>query len=470
MKFRLLINGDLVDGADAMEVIDPTRAEAFERSPRGDTQQAETAIAAAQRAQRPWAELGFEGRRPYLEGFADALDRETGSIAEVLTRERGGPLADCEAEVRRAAAAIRYFAGQVLVDRVLRDTSSERIVAQRYPQGVVAAITPWNRPMTLLSFKVGPALITGNTVIAKPAPTTPLSTLMWGEIAAGIFPAGVFQTLTDLNDLGPLLTSHPGIAHVSFTGSTPTGKRVLSSAAETLKRFTLELGGNDAAIVLDDADVEWAAERIFASAMINAGQVCYAAKRVYAPRALTEPLAEALAGHARAAVLGDGRDPATTMGPLQNAMQFEKLKDILADARRAGGQFTTGGEATGQGYFIRPAIVSGLSDTSRLVREEQFGPALPVLPYDTIDEAVARANNSEYGLGGTIWTGQPERGIEIASRIETGTIWVNKHFDLPLEIPFGGAKESGLGLQNGIEGLEDFTQLRILNANMGENP
>ena len=466
MTYRLLIDGDLIDGALRMDVIDPTTARAFAQAPRASMAQAETAIAAARRAQRAWAALGYAGRRPYLERFADAMTANAERLAETLTRERGGPIADCRIEVARATDAIRHFAAQVIEDRVIRENDRELIVEQHYPQGVVVAIMPWNRPMTLLSFKLGPALITGNTVIAKPAPTTPLATLILGELAADIFPRGVFQTLADANDLGAMLSSHPDVAHVSFTGSTPTGKKVLASAADTLKRFTLELGGNDAAIVLDDVDVEWAADRIYAAAFINAGQVCYATKRVYAPRAIAPALAAALAKRAKAAVLGDGMDPATTMGPLQNRMQFEKVLGYIQSARDEGGTFLSGGASTGEGYFISPAIVTGLPDDARLVREEQFGPVLPIQVYDDLNDAIASANDVEYGLGGTIWTADVKRGIEVASRIETGTIWVNQHMALPLDVPFGGAKESGIGLQNGIEGMKDFTQLRILNAKL----
>lgn len=466
MTFSLLIDGALTQGADSMDVIDPTTGKSFAQAPRADKALAERAIASAKRAQQDWSALGYEGRRPYLERFAEAISANLDRIAETLTRERGGPIADCRFEVGRARDAIQYFAGQRLEDRVVRENGEELIVEQRYPQGVVVAIMPWNRPMTLLSFKLGPALITGNSVIAKPAPSTPLSTLLLGEIAADIFPAGVFQTIVDANDLGPILTSHPDVAHVSFTGSTPTGKKVLTSAASTLKRFTLELGGNDAAIVLDDVDVEWVADKIYAAAFINAGQVCYATKRVYAPRSLSQALTEALARRADAAVLGDGLDPATTMGPLQNRMQFEKVLDFIESARADGGTFLTGGDATGDGYFIRPAIVTGLPNSARLVQEEQFGPVLPVQVYDDVEEAIAEANASEFGLGGTVWTGDVKRGIAVASRIETGTIWVNQHMALPLDVPFGGAKESGIGLQNGIEGMEDFTQLRILNAKL----
>lgn len=466
MSYRLLIGGILVDGAQTMEVVDPTTGQPFTSAPRANAGQAEAAIAAARRAAGDWHRLGFAGRRPYLERFAESMEAARDRLAGTLTRERGGPIADCRVEVDRAIAAIRYFAGQALDDHTIRENSRELIIEQRYPQGVVVAIMPWNRPMTLLAFKLGPALITGNTVIAKPAPTTPLTTLILGELAADIFPGGVFQTLVDENDLGALLTSHPNVAHVSFTGSTPTGKKVLAAAAGTLKRFTLELGGNDAAIVLDDADIDWTADRIFAAAMINAGQVCYATKRVYAPRRLADRLASALAERAQAAVLGDGMDPATTLGPLQNRMQFEKVLGFLDSARAEGGTILSGGGPTGQGYFVHPTIVTGLPESARLVQEEQFGPVLPIQVYDDLDDAIARANATEFGLGGTIWTADPRRGIEVAGRIETGTIWVNQHMALPLDVPFGGAKQSGIGLQNGTEGMKDFTQLRILNAKL----
>jgi len=466
MPHKMLIGGALVDGRLSMDVIDPTTGSAFQRAPRADSDQANEAVAAAKQAQRGWAALGYAGRRPFLEKFADAMDAAREELAETLTRERGGPITDCRFEITRAASAIRFFAEQVLEDRVIRENDSELIVEQRYPQGVVLAIMPWNRPMTLLSFKLGPALITGNTVIAKPAPSTPLTTLMLGELAEGIFPAGVFQTLVDDNDLGPLLTSHPDVAHISFTGSTPTGRKVMQSAAGTLKRFTLELGGNDAAIVLDDVDVDWAADKIFAAAMINAGQVCYAIKRVYAPRSLADDLISALVRRAKAAILGDGLDPTTTMGPLQNRMQFEKVLGFIERAKADGGNFLTGGEATGKGYFITPAIVTDLPASAELVQEEQFGPVLPIQIYDDLEEAITHANETEFGLGGTIWTSDVRRGIEIAARIETGTIWVNQHMALPLDVPFGGAKQSGIGLQNGIEGMQDFTQLRVMNAKL----
>ena len=466
MSYRLLIDGKLVSGAAALGVINPATGKIFSEAPRADAAQAEQAIEAANRAFMPWSRLSFAERRTYLEALAAALEARLDIFARLLTEEQGKPLAQATGEIQGAVAALRYYAEQELNVHILRESASERVVEQRYPLGVVAAIMPWNYPILLLMLKTAPALITGNTVIAKPAPTTPLTTLLFGEIAAEILPAGVFQTIVDQNDLGPLLSSHPDIAHVSFTGSTATGKKVLGSTSSTLKRFTLELGGNDAAIILDDADIEKIAPQIFDAATMNSGQICLATKRVYAPRSMIDALCDALGKLARKAAVGDGLQQGTTIGPIQNRAQFERLLDFLEEARTEG-TIVAGGEAIeGEGYFIPPTIVRDLPETARLVREEQFGPVLPILAYDDLDDAIARANDSDYGLGGTVWTSNPERGIAVASRIESGTVWVNKYLDLPLDIPLGGAKQSGIGRQQGSEGMEEFTQARIVSANL----
>lgn len=464
MEYMLLIDGECVDGRSRIEVINPATGQQLALAPRADAEQAEQAIAAAKRAFGPWSRLSYAERRGYLESLARAIKGQVDELSRLLTLEQGKPIDQAWGEVMAMIAALGYFARQELTPHVLRETADERIIEQRYPLGVVAAITPWNYPLLLLMVKMAPALITGNTVIAKPAPTTPLTTLLLGEIAASILPAGVFQTLVDQNDLGELLSRHPDVAHVSFTGSTPTGKKVLASAADTLKHFTLELGGNDAAIILDDADLGVVAPAIFKGATTNAGQICLAVKRVYAPASMIDRLCDALAILAKDAVVGDGLQQGTTIGPIQNKAQFDKLLGLLAEAREQGTIVAGGDPVEGDGYFITPTIVRDLPDDARLVREEQFGPILPVLAYDDLDDAIARANDSDFGLGGTIWTSDVERGIEVASRIESGTVWVNKHLELPFDVPFGGAKQSGIRRQQGIEGLEDFTQARIVNV------
>jgi acyl-CoA reductase-like NAD-dependent aldehyde dehydrogenase len=251
---------------------------------------------------------------------------------------------------------------------------------------------------------------------------------------------------------------------VSFTGSTLTGRKVMRSAAGTLKRFTLELGGNDVSLVLDDADLDKVAPAVFETAMTNAGQICFATKRVYAPCALHDELVDRLSALADAAIVGDGLQQNTTVGPIQNEAQYNKVISILDDTRTKGSITAGGRVGDGEGYFVRPTIVRDIEDQARLVREEQFGPLLPILSYDDIQEVLARVNDSEYGLGGSVWTSDVERGISVAGRIESGTVWVNRHRVLPFDVPFGGAKQSGVGVQNGIEGMEEFTQLRIVNA------
>jgi acyl-CoA reductase-like NAD-dependent aldehyde dehydrogenase len=300
-------------------------------------------------------------------------------------------------------------------------------------------------------------------MVAKPAPTTPLTTLLFAELCAGILPPGVFNVIVDQNDLGGWLTAHPDVAKVAFTGSTVTGKKVMASAAGTVKRITLELGGNDAAVVLDDVDVKEVAAKIFRGAMLNAGQVCLAIKRVYVPESMYEAMCTELAALATATVVGDGLDPATEMGPLQNKAQFDKVKGFLEDAR-ANGTIIAGGNALERdGYFIAPTIVRDIADGARLVEEEQFGPVLPVLKYADLEDAIARVNRSEYGLGATVWGADTVRAYGVAEQIAAGTVWVNKHLDLPPDIPFGGAKQSGLGTEAGQEGLQAFTQLKVIN-------
>lgn len=465
--YRLLIDGALVEGAIEMAVIDPATGAPFMHCARADMGQLDAAITAARRAFPGWAARPFAERRAMLERLADAMEARFADFARLLTREQGKPLAQADHEIGGSIAALRYFAATTLSPHVVREDDGSRIIEHRTPLGVVAAITPWNFPMILLMLKLAPALIVGNVVIAKPAPTTPLTTLLLGEIAVDILPPGVFATIADANDLGSAITAHPDIAKISFTGSTATGKRVMASAAGTLKRLTLELGGNDAAIVLDDADVAVVAPRIFAAATMNAGQVCLAAKRIYAPASLYDALCDALAVLAQRAIVDDGLHPAAEIGPIQNLQQYDKVKAYLAVAA-ADGRVIAGGAALERpGYFIAPTVVRDIADNSVLVREEQFGPIIPVLRYDDLDDAIARANDSDFGLGGTIWTGDPARGARVAMLLDTGTVWVNRHMDLPFDIPFGGAKQSGIGREQGIAGIEEFTQARIVNVGLG---
>ena len=463
MNTRMLIDGKLVDGAAQLDVVNPATGKPLATVARADEAQIDQAIAAAKAALPAWKALTWEERGSLIGRLADAVEANRDALAALLTAEQGKPLNQAFGEVTVGIYHLRHVAAQRMDVKVLKESNKVRILEHRTPLGVVAAVVPWNFPVMIALQKVGPALVSGNTVVLKPAPTTPLCTLMLAELASDIFPAGVINVVIDNNDLGTRLTSHPDVAKVTFTGSTGTGRKVMGVGAGTLKRITLELGGNDAAIILDDVDPKEIAPKIFNGAMINAGQVCLAIKRVYAPAAIYDELCAELARLAQGAVVGDGADPATQIGPVQNRQQFEKLGEFLADAHASGTVLAGGKALEGDGYFIAPTIVRDIPDSARLVREEQFGPILPVLSYDDLDEAIARANDSEYGLGGTIWTNNLDRGIEVAMKIDTGTIWVNKHLDLPLDVPFGGSKQSGIGREQGEEGLLAYTQAHVLN-------
>jgi acyl-CoA reductase-like NAD-dependent aldehyde dehydrogenase len=463
-EFRLLIDGRLVPGASRMDVINPATGKPLLQCPRADVAQLNDAVAAAKAAFPAWSRRSWEERRGMLAALADALISHQDEFARLLTLEQGKPLVQAQFEIGGAIAMIQAFTGMKIEPKVLREDATQKIVQLRAPLGVVAAITPWNFPMILLMIKLAPALIAGNTVVAKPAPTTPLTTLKFGELAASILPPGVLNVITDQNDLGTALTQHPDVAKVAFTGSTATGRKVMASVAGTIKRITLELGGNDAAIILPGVSAREIAPKIFFGAMINAGQVCLAIKRVYAHESIYDELCSELAKLADSAVVGDGMDPKTEIGPVQNKTQFDKVKEFIADGR-ANGKVIAGGKVSEDGgYFISPTIVRDIPDDARLVREEQFGPVVPVLKYQDLDDAIARANGTEYGLGGTVWGNDLDQAYAVAAQMDSGTVWVNKHLDLPPDIPFAGAKQSGLGTEMGHEGLEEFTQPKVIHV------
>ena len=462
-EFKLLIDGKLVAGAATLDVINPASEEFLAAAPRADIAQLEEAIAAAKAAFPAWSAKPVRERGALLGRVADALEARKDEFARLLTLEQGKPLSEAVWEIAFSIDIIRYHAKLDLQIEVLKDDAKQKIVRQRMPLGVVAAIVPWNFPVVLLVLKLAPALLAGNTVVAKPAPTTPLTTLLFGEICKQILPAGTLNIIVDDNDLGGALSSHADVAKVAFTGSTTTGKKVMSSATSTLKRLTLELGGNDAAIVLDDVDPVEVAPKLLVAAMMNAGQLCLGAKRIYVHDSQYDRICEELGRLARESVVDDGLKQGTQMGPLQNKAQFEKVKGFLEDAKR-NGKIVAGGEVLGRkGYFIQPTIVRDIADDTRLVTEEQFGPIVPVLRYFDLDDAIARANDSEYGLAGTVWGKDLDRAFCVAAKIETGTVWINKFLDVSPDIPFGGAKQSGIGEELGREGLEAYTQAKIIN-------
>jgi acyl-CoA reductase-like NAD-dependent aldehyde dehydrogenase len=460
--FVMTIGGDTVPAADSFGVVNPANGEVFAHAPDCSPQQLDAAFDAAAKAQRDW-KLDEAARRDTLLKMADALLAASGELAPILTAEQGKPLGDAGIEVFASAIWCQYFANLETPAQVIQDDAEALVEVVRRPVGVVAAITPWNFPLTLAFWKIAPALLAGNTLVLKPSPFTPLTTLKVAEILRGVMPPGVLNVVSGGDQLGAWMTGHPVPRKISFTGSIETGKKVAQSAAPDLKRVTLELGGNDPAIVLDDADPAVVSKAIFAGAFNNNGQVCSAIKRVYVPESLYDAVVDGLVDQASSIKVGDGTEPDSKLGPINNAPQYERVKELVADALSHGATAATGGAPIdGPGYFFQPTILSDLTDGTRIVDEEQFGPALPVISYRDVDDVVERANATHFGLSGSVWSADADRAAEVAGRLECGTAWVNTHLALAPQQPFGGFKWSGVGVENGPWGLAEFTEVQVV--------
>jgi acyl-CoA reductase-like NAD-dependent aldehyde dehydrogenase len=463
-SLRLLIDGQLVDGDQSMDIINPATGLAFASCPRASVKQLHDAVAAAKSAFPIWSRRPLRERQQALNKIADIIESQVSELSRLLTQEQGKPLNEAVIEIAGTAMFFRYFASQDLPPRILEETSTRRVEIHHCPLGVVGAIIPWNFPIFALTAKLAPALLMGNTVVAKPAPTTPLTTLKLGELIANVTPNGTFNIVSGDNDLGAALTVHPDVRKIAFTGSVATGRKVMASASATLKHITLELGGNDAAIVLADADPKHIAPKIFSSAFKNAGQVCVGIKRLYVHEDIYDEMCGELIELANKAVVGDGSLPQTEVGPIQNKVQYERVRELIEDARNWGKVIAGGTYPDGPGFFIRPTIVRDITEGTRLVDEEQFGPVLPVIKFRDLDDAMNLANASLFGLGGSVWSSNVDRAYEAACRIEAGTAWINKHGDVAFSIPFGGSKQSGLGVELGEEGIAEYTQLKVINV------
>lgn len=452
----MIINGKMVAGDSSRDVINPATETGFATVPDCSRAQLDDAMTAAETAFQTW-KGDIAARRRVLKACAEALRRRADTLAPILTMEQGKPQAKAKREIMGAAKWLDYTACLDIPVEILQDDADMRVELHRRPMGVIGAIVPWNYPIMIAVAKMAPALLAGNTIVLKPSPFTPLATLWLAELFNDIIPPGVMNVVSGGNDCGAWIAQHPAVRKVTFTGSTATGKKVAGAAAQDLKRLTLELGGNDAAIVLDDADPEGVAEKLFWGAFENSGQVCAAIKRLFIHERLYEPLIEELAARARRTRLGDGRDPGVELGPLNNRPQFERVCDLVEDARAKGGRIITGGARVGdRGFFFAPTLVTDLADDARLVVEEQFGPVLPILSFKDEDEVVGRANGTRFGLGGSVWSGRPERAAELAGRLDCGTAWVNQHLTVLPHAPSGGHKWSGIGVENGPWGLQSF--------------
>lgn len=463
MQYTSLINGQFVAGGPEISVINPATEEIVSTCIAATAEQVADAVAAAKAAFPKWSALSIDARKQALAQIAETTKAHIPEIASLLSQEQGKPMADALFEVGVTAGFFEYHAHVPTdaLDPVSIPGSEAKM--HRMPLGVVAAIVPFNFPLALMAFKLPGALVTGNTVVLKPSPTTPLSTIRWATLIKDALPPGVLNVVIDGGDVGPHLTSHPDVRKISFTGSTETGRRVMQTAAKDLKRVTLELGGNDPAIVLPDADVDQIASAIFDAAFMNNGQTCAAIKRVYVHQSRHQALVSKLAKIADDTVIGEGTQPDVKLGPVQNKRQFEVVKELLQDAVDNGAKVEAGGYAPQEkGYFLRPTILSQVRDGQRIVDEEQFGPILPVIEYSDVDAVIETVNASPYALGASVWGADPTVLNAIAQRVDTGSVWINKHFPVAPNVPFGGARQSGVGSELGTEGLLEFTQLKVI--------
>ncbi len=461
--FAHLIDGELVSTGEPLDVINPATGAVFARTSAAGRAELDRAVAAARRAFTAWRERSFEERRTMIKHMAQVLRDNQAELAELLTLEQGKPIGQSRDEIGRAATQAEGMAAIRIEPEVLVDDATRRIELTYFPLGVVGIITPWNAPINLAAGPLTSALYTGNAAIIKPSPYTPLTTLKLGEKLREVFPHGVLNVLAGGDELGQWMTAHPGIDKISFTGSVSAGKQVMASAAATLKRVTLELGGNDAAIVLDDVDPKAIAPKLFFASFVNSGQVCMAVKRIYAHERIYGALCEALAEEARKAKVGSGLEPGVELGPIQNKAQYDRVLGLLEDTRRTGARILAGGEVPkGPGYFFPPTIVTDIDEESRLVKEEQFGPLVPILKFRDVDDAVRRANDTRFGLSGSVWSSDPERAKAVAARLEVGTAWINQHRATSAVVPFGGAKESGIGRQYSALGLKSYMEPRVI--------
>jgi len=469
--FPMIINGQRVTTDATVGVIDPATGDPFAEVPVGTPQHVDEAVAAARAAFPAWSALSHADRKAKLLELAGALEANMPELMQLLTQETGKPMGGYNGtgsgmEVGGSMAWMQATAATELPIEVVQDDEVARVEVHRRPLGVVGSITPWNWPLMIAVWHYAPALLAGNTVVAKPSEYTPVATLRFAELANEILPPGVLNVVAGDGAVGAAIANHDDINKIVFTGSSATGRAIMEAAAGNLKRLTLELGGNDAGIVLPDVDVKAVAPKLFGVCFHNNGQTCQALKRLYVHESIYDELCAELVSLAKKVKVGNGLEEDTDLGPLQNVKQLNIVRELADDARAAGATFLTGGEESGaSGYFYPPTIVTNISDGTRLVDEEQFGPIVPVIKYSDIDDAIARANASSAGLGGSIWSSDLDTAARLVERLEAGSVWVNTHADIQPNAPMGGMKQSGIGCEFGHWGLEENTVIQTVKIN-----
>lgn len=473
MKPMMLIAGEARSAEESFRVINPATGAEIGQAPRASRADLDAAVTAAREAFASWRRTPIETRQQIVGSIGQRIAEHAEELAVILTSEQGKPLADARNEILGSAFLMQAAATRSLPVQVLEETAERRIEQHAVPLGVVAAIAPWNVPIALAMWKVAPALVAGNTMVLKPSPFTPLTTLRIAELVRHLVPAGVLNVVTGGDELGPWMTSHPGFDKISFTGSTLTGRKVMESAAASLKRITLELGGNDAAIVLPDVDLDTVVPALFWSAFGNSGQICMATKRLYVHADIYERFRDAFVAYARTVPMGDGAAAGTRLGPVQNRSQYDRVRKLIDDCRAANLTFALGEEEaapSSPGFFVPVTIIDNPPDASPVVTEEAFGPLLPLLSFDSDEDVVRRANDTPYGLTGSVWGRDLVRAKAIAEQLEVGFAWVNEAQAVTLDTPFGGRKQSGIGVENGQDGLLEYTATQVVSVRKAPEP
>ncbi|BBY90339.1 aldehyde dehydrogenase [Mycobacterium gallinarum] len=475
---NLIINGREETSDRTIDVVSPADIRILLGSvPDAAPGQVDEAVAAAAMAFPEWSSRPLEERQGALLAAAGTIHDMIEEYAPILSRENGKILEESHVDLEFASGICGYTAGisaEILADQQIRDTGGTTLIRRR-PIGPVAAITPWNFPVVLAFMKLAPALVAGNTVVLKPAANSPL---VLAEVIRALqqhFPPGVLNMVTGGDAVGEALVAHPRIRKIGFTGGIDTGRKVMAAAARDIKRVTLELGGNDPAILLDDVDLSPETMRqIVKGAFATTGQVCFGLKRIYVPTRIHDRFVEAFSAAVDEIVVGPGDDPRVTMGPLNNAQQKNLVEKIVDDARSSGATVTTLGQrldsaAWDHGHFMMPSVVTAADPRLAIVEEEQFGPVVPVLKYDELDDVIRLVNQSQYGLAASIWTSDEERAFLLGRRFDTGSVFINSHTFTSLDprAPFGGAKASGLGREFSPASLDSYTELQTISRRIG---
>ena len=464
-KYQTYSNGNLVDSQNHFEVKNPATEELLGHAPISSKKEVDKAIAAAKAAQPAWAAKSDEERKDIIMKISEVLTEHTEYLAKWITAEQGKAMAGPGSmfEMQACVGWTQVPASLDLPVDVVFEDETRRDEMHRTPIGVVGAIAPWNWPLMIAIWQIIPSLRAGNTVVLKPSEYTPIGTLEMVRLMNTVLPAGVLNTISGDGKVGSMLVESKDVDKIMFTGSERTARRIIEASKGNMARLTLECGGNDPAIVLPGTDMESKGGDLFWGAFINQGQTCACAKRLYVQEDDYEKVIKVLDGVSGQMAMGNGMDEGVLLGPIQNKMQFDKVNELVEDAKSNGAKIIRGGSPKGgAGYFYPITLVADIDNGSRLVDEEQFGPVLPIIKYKTVEEAIQKANDTRTGLGASVWSDDLDEASKVAQQIESGTVWINQHGAIHPMVPFGGIKDSGYGVEFGIEGLKAVTQPKII--------